>query len=306
LKSIIIYHSCFTSFGGVETFCINLQKELSSKYNITLLSPQLSTLAFKLDNAEVINPKQKYQCDYLILATAWGGYPKNITATKTVQMVHAMYGVEITGWSFKYNKSDQTTHHVCVGDAVKQSFEEVTPYKCDAVIYNLLDKNCPIHPKQENDKLTLITASRISREKGFERMLLLSTHLNNEGVKFVWNVYGSINGTYAKYVIRRAPKNMVFHGYKPDVSKEVSQSDYIVQLSDSEGFPYSTYEALQQLTPVITTDYPSAKEQVKDGVNGWILDFDLSDWKKILENRIILTKFEHKSTLKDWVKFLEK
>lgn len=105
--------------------------------------------------------------------------------------------------------------------------------------------------------------------------------------------------------MKRSLKNMVFHGYKEDVSKEVAQSDYLVQLSDSEGFPYSTYEALQQLTTVIVTDFPSAKEQVKEGVNGWILDFDLSDWKKVLNDKIILTKFEHKSTRKDWVKFLE-
>lgn len=306
MKSIIIYHSGFTSFGGVETFCINLQKELSSKYSITLLSPQLSTLAFKLDNAEKIDQSKQYECDYLILATAWGGYPNNIKASKTIQMVHAMYGVEITGWSFKYIKSDQTTHHVCVGDAVKQSFEEVTPYKCDKVIYNLLDSSKTIHPKTNNPILTLITASRISREKGFERKLRLAQLLNDAGIKFVWNVYGNYYGTYAKTILKRAPKNMVFHGYKEDVSKEVAESDYLIQLSDSEGFPYSTYEALQQLTPVITTDFPSAKEQVDDGVNGWILDFDLSDWKKILENRIILTKFEHKSTRNDWVKFLEK
>lgn len=305
MKSIIIYHSGFTSFGGVETFCINLQKELSSKYNITLLSPQLSTLAFKLDNAEKIDPSKRYECDYLILATAWGGYPNNITASKTVQMVHAMYGVEITGWAFKYNKSEQTTHHVCVGDAVKQSFEETTPYKCDAVIYNLLNSKATIHPKQANERLTLITTSRISREKGFERKLLLAQRLMNEGVNFTWNVYGSTIGTYAKSVMKRAPKNMVFHGYKEDVSKEIANSDYLIQLSDSEGFPYATYESLQQLTPVIVTSFPSAKEQVKDGVNGWILDFDLYDWKKVLNDKLILTKFEHKSTRNDWVKFLE-
>lgn len=305
MKSIIIYHSSFVSFGGVETFCINLQKELSSNYQITLLSPQLSTLALKLDNAERIDHSKHYECDYLILATAWGGYPNNIKATKTIQMVHAMYGVEITGWNFKYNKFEHTTHHVCVGDAVKKSFEEVTPYKCDSVIYNLLDTNCPKHQKIDNPILTLITTSRITLEKGFGRMLKLAQLLNNEGVKFVWNIYGSTNGNYAKSIMRRSPKNMVFHGYKEDVSKEVAESDYLVQLSDSEGFPYATYEALQQLTPVIVTDFPSAREQVKDGVNGWILDFELSDWKKVLNDKLILTKFEHKSTRNDWVKFLE-
>jgi len=307
MKSIIIYHSCFTSFGGVETFCVNLAHELKKHYDITFISTRFFPLVLEFDNAEILDTTKRYDADVVIFATAWGKLPQNIHGKKVIQMVHAQYDVAIAGWQFVYQRHTYTTHHVCVGNAVKESFERATPYRDAIVIPNLLKSDAILHPKPEpSNVLRLITASRFSREKGFDRMLKLGNLLIGEGVKFVWDVYGNYNSNYGKSIMRKASSSFRFHGYKKDVSKEVATSDYLVQLSDSEGFPYATYEALQQLTPVITTDFPSAKEQVDDGINGWILDFDLSDWKKILADKLILSKFEHKSTLNDWVKILEK
>lgn len=85
----------------------------------------------------------------------------------------------------------------------------------------------------------------------------------------------------------------------------IGQYHYLVQLSDTEGFPYSVYESLQCLTPVISTDYPSVHELIKDGENGYILDMELSnfDMKKILKVPKITT-FKEKSSPEDWFSFI--
>lgn len=153
--------------------------------------------------------------------------------------------------------------------------------------------------------IRFITAARISKEKGFNRVLKLCELLTKEGIEYEWKVYGQPKGNYGKDIINKAPEQLKFMGYKDNLTQETKQADYMVLLSDTEGFPYATYEALSLLTPCIVTDFPSAKEQITDGINGWILDMDLSNWKKILQKPIKLTKFVELSNEKDWINLIE-
>jgi glycosyltransferase involved in cell wall biosynthesis len=84
-------------------------------------------------------------------------------------------------------------------------------------------------------------------------------------------------------------------------------ADYLVQVSDTEGFCYSIYEALQVDTPCIVTDFPSAFEQVKDGKSGYILKMDLSnlDIDKIYNKIPTQISFTEKSTEEDWIKLFK-
>lgn len=153
--------------------------------------------------------------------------------------------------------------------------------------------------------MKLITCSRISKEKGFNRVIKLAQLLNDNNIEFTWDIYGEKRGHFWNSIKNKIPLNVYFHGYKENVNEEIKEADYLVSLSDTEGFSYSTYEALSLLTPCIVTDYPSAKEQITDGVNGYILDFDLSNWEKILEKPIILTNFVENHTEKDWIELIE-
>lgn len=303
-KSVILYHSSFDHFGGVETFCIAFCKRLSKYYNITFISnnlkhPNIWKIA-EYCNLTTLHPHKEYKADVLIFATAWGVMPTNIKANKVIQMVHADYEAYIKGWNFKYKLHPQTTHHVCVGQNVAKQFTKVTGYKCDKVIYNLLPDLIK-HPKQDNKILTLITATRFSVEKGIERMLKLSKLIP---VPYKWLMYGSVNSDYAKRLMAKFPKQVEFKGYSPNVLPEIAKADYLVQLSDTEGMPYALLESLSQLTPVISTDYPAAKELITDGVNGYILDMELKNYKKIFDNKIKISTFEELSTPDDWVKFI--
>lgn len=53
--------------------------------------------------------------------------------------------------------------------------------------------------------------------------------------------------------------------------------DYLVQLSDTESFCYSAFEALQRGVPVILSRFPEAYNIVEEGKNGYLVDMDLSD-----------------------------
>jgi len=314
-KTLGIYISNYNSIGGVERFVENFCKRMSKHYKITLLFDWVenSQLLFEIsDFVDVvkIDKEKQYQFDYFVNSTAWGYSPyDNIKANKVVQVVHADYRHVISNWNFKYLKHEKTTHHVCVGEIVKEAFEEATMYKCDAVIYNLLDNTIKHEPKIKNNILHLVTCSRLSGEKGFKRMLQLAQQLDLKKIPYIWNVYGSTKHTFAKQVVswfKNCP-NVIFKGVTREPFKEINKADYLVQLSDTEGFAYSVYEAMQVKTPCIITPFASGREQITHGINGYIVPFEMNDidFETILKRELIVPEFEEIGKESDWIKLLE-
>jgi glycosyltransferase involved in cell wall biosynthesis len=220
-------------------------------------------------------------------------------------MVHADYTYYIKGWNFRYTKHPKVTHHVCVGETVKEAFEIATPHKCDAIIYNLLNPDVPNLPKPKNNKLHLVTVSRLSGEKGFDRMVKFAEKIPCD---YEWNVWGNISGAYAQSIVskfKRLPK-VKFHGVTTEPYIEMAKADYLVQLSDSEGYCYSVIEALQVKTPCIITPFRPGNEQIKHKKNGWIVDFDLKsiNFDEIINNIPIVKPYKDLSTESDWLKIL--
>ena len=288
---IILYISQFNKIGGVERFVLNFVKRFPE--TIVLYDQG------KPEIGERINWRNKYQCDVFISASAWGKSAfDNIDSKIYVQMVHADYRAVIEHWVFKYIKHPKTTHHICVSNTVKQGFEEATPYKCDAVFYNFIDNSLKPIEKPKNDVLRLVTLSRISKEKGFERMIEFAKKIP---VPYVWEFWGDANTAYAKDVINK----INFKGITTEPFKEIAKADYVVQLSDSEGNSCAINEALQMNTPVLITPFPSGFEQVESGKNGYFIPFNLNniDFDSIINKIPKLKDYKEKTTVKDWIDF---
>lgn len=313
-KTLGIYISNWNLIGGVESFVENFCKRMHTHYEITLLFDwyEHSDLLFEMANyvnVVKIDKTKTYNFDYFINSTAWGFSPyDNIEAKKVIQIIHADFRHVIATWHFKYECHKKTTHHVCVGEIVKEAFEIATPYKCDAIIYNLLDNTIQLETKPKKEILHLVTMSRLSGEKGFKRMLDLANQLDNKKIPYIWNVYGNTKHEFAKKIVKTFSKspNVIFKGVTREPFKEINKADYLVQLSDTEGFAYSVYEAIQVKTPCIITPFASGKEQIKDGVNGYIVPFEMNDinFDKILNNIPIVPEFEELGKEEDWIKLL--
>jgi glycosyltransferase involved in cell wall biosynthesis len=309
MKTLGIYISNYNQIGGVERFCENLSKRMSKHYDVTFLFNWCENydLLFKVAKfAKVEKLTKEKEFDYFICSTAWGVSPYDlITAKKIVQVVHADYRHVIKNWNFQYERHKKVTHHVCVGKLVKEGFEQATPYKCDAIIHNLLDNEIKLQAKPKNKKLNLITVSRLSGEKGFKRMVKFAELLTENKIDYIWNIYGKI---YQEYVndFLHLPK-VHFKGITTEPLKEIVKADYLVQLSDTEGFAYSVYESLQTKTPCIITPFLSGAEQITHGENGYIIPFDLKDidLNKIINNIPKVTSFNELGKEEHWINFLE-
>jgi len=125
---------------------------------------------------------------------------------------------------------------------------------------------------------------------------------------YVWHVWGNINSEYAKQIVRSFKKfpNVIFHGVTTEPYKEIEKADYLVQLSDTEGYCYSVIESLQLQTPCIITPFTSGKEQVKDKINGYIVDFELKNinFDEIINNIPTFEPYKDISSEEDWLKII--
>lgn len=306
MKNIILYHNNLLRFGGVDTFVYNFTKKLRQYYNITFLysvadKENLKRIKENVKNIEKYDANKKYICDICICASAWGEYPESVIAKsgRYIQMVHADY-IKAKEVNFTYNKWHKTTEHVGVSEYVCKIFKKIYPKEKITRIYNILDEIQETKPI-----LKLISATRVSKEKGYERMLKLAQELKKAGIKFRWTIFTDLE------LYNKKPFNLEEIVYmKPSHNfwDYIVEADYGVQLSDTEGYSYFINECLQYGTPIICTNFPSAYESVEDGKNGYIVDMNLSNLDIDKITRKIPSNFEYKekSTEKDWIDFFNK
>lgn len=301
---IILFHSFVSKIGGIETLDYNFTKALSKKYDILFMykaiaEEQLERIQ-QFVKCEKYDSSKNYTCDICICNSAWGGYPDTVKSIRNEywQIIHADY-TKMKEVNWVYNKWNKTTRHIAVGKNVKETFEKEYGEKAD-IIYNLLDEIQETKPI-----LKLISATRLSGEKGYNRMIALMKALKEKEIKFRWIIFTDLE-LYGLQPV--AMEEVIYMKTRYDIWDYVKEADYGVQLSDTEGYSYFINECLQYGTAMITTDFKSAYESVVDGVNGYILNMDLSnlDVDKIVNNIPRDFKYKEKGTINNWIKELGK
>lgn len=73
---------------------------------------------------------------------------------------------------------------------------------------------------------------------------------------------------------RRQDLPITFLGWREDIELILAASDIIILTSDNEGMPLSLIQAGMAGKPVVATNVGSVSEIVKDGISGYITDFN--------------------------------
>ena len=258
----VIYFPSFNSIGGVETYCYEMALKFGKDYDITIVyrngdKKQMQRLR---EVCRVIRYQEgdKIVCDVFIFGWGWD-IIDSVEAKEYVQTYHA---------DFKARGIDpcldkRVTKRYGVAENTTIGIRE--HFKMDvSTMYN------PYTPKKPRKVLNLISATRLSPDKGYNRMLQLADALEKADIPYIWTIFtDSPKETGHPY--------MVCVPTRLDILDFVADADYLVQLSDSEGYSYSIVEALSVGTPVICTEFGVAAEQgVENGKTGFILPFDMS------------------------------
>lgn len=264
----VFYISNFNVIGGTEQFIY----ELTRKYkdlDITVVYKtgnwkQIERIAKNVRIIKYHNEKikcKKFFCNYET------DIIDNVEAEEYTQIIHAM---------FKTNRihpriNKKITQYFAVSDIAAKEWEELTGIHAKVV------RN-PLQVLEEEKKpiLFLVSGTRLTPEKGKERMEKLGKLLNQKGIEYLWFVFtndtSAINNPNIVYVSPRLNIRQYLSTLKE------TGNVYGVQLSNCEGDCYFTRECEALGIPLLVTEIPSFKEQgLIDGVNCYFLPFNMQD-----------------------------
>jgi glycosyltransferase involved in cell wall biosynthesis len=307
---LILYNSNIIHIGGIETLDYNWCKQASKYYDILLLYKncnyeQLERLS-EYVQFEQYNPEKQYDCDICISMTSWNGYPDSVIAStgRYIQVIHANYK-ELLKVNYKYIPWYKTTEHLAVSDTVRDIFNEL--YNENATtMYNILDELQDVKPiiiPKTDNILKLVSATRLSGEKGYNRMIILAKELKKRKIKFIWLIFTDLD----VYKINKLEMDeIIYMNPTYNIFPYLLWADYGVQLSDTEGYSYFVNECLQYGTAMLITDFDSAKESVINGYSGYLFNMEMSnlDIDKIVNNIPKEFKYTPKATIQDWIDYL--
>lgn len=259
----VIYFPSINAVGGVETYCYEMGLKYGKDYDITMLfrSGDAAMLAKIAQTCRVIRYRDgdEVYCDTFIFG--WGfDILDHVHAKEYVQTFHADY----INRHLNPCGDERVTRRFGVAENTTNGIAE--HYGLDIeTMYN------PYTAKKPRKVLKLVSATRLTAEKGYDRMVILAERLDAAGIPFHWLVFTDKPREFPN-------KNVTVLPARLDVLDFIADADYLVQLSDTEGYSYSIVEALSVGTPVIVTDIPVAAEQgVVNGKTGFILPFDMSE-----------------------------
>ena len=223
---------------------------------------------------------------------------KDSSMVKALSMMREGY-VEIVHCVFEKNTAkphihDKITKYYAVGIEACESFKRLTGKQCE-VLHNLLEI------KKPRNILRLISATRLASDKGkiVWRMQQFIYALERSNIPYEWKIF-----TNGQHLING--KGIIYMQPTLDIRDYIADSDYMVQLSDTEAFCYSVLESLYLHIPVIVTPIPCFDEMgVENGKNGYILDFDMKNIpiEDIYNKR---PKFDYQPLKNEWLDKIEK
>ncbi len=269
-KNVFFQHT-INEIGGIETFLYEMAKKYHKKYDITIFyirsdEKQLKRLkryvrCIKWDGQEV-------ECDNMFF---------NYTLKPMIDHVHAKHMYEVVHADYKMLKGidahldDRLDGYIAVSERVKDSFYEVTGVEC-MVCAN------PLTYDKEPDPLFLVSAQRMTNEKGGKRVKGLIQKLDQSGIKYYWLIFTNTKE-------RSVSPNAIYMPTRLDIRPFIQASDIFVALSDTEGRSYSIAEKLASGSgKLLITPCPSFYEQGCNEENSIILKFDMSNIDDVVES----------------------
>ena len=257
----VFYFSHINAIGGVETFLYYLSKTYN---NFVVYYKDDKSDMTQIDRLSDRVEVHKWKGERIKCKRAFWNYNPEIIdyvdADEHIQIIHMNYKSQ----NRVPNIHPKMTKFCGVSKVACREFEELSGKKCE-LLYNLVALDTP------RKVLKLISATRLSSEKGREEMIKFGNVLDSFGIPYLWLVF-----TNDWNAIRNP--NIIYMEPRLDITGYMVEADYLVQLSNSEAFCFSVVEAEMLGVPCIVRELPIWEEiGLKDRENCFILNFDMSD-----------------------------
>lgn len=215
-----------------------------------------------------------------------------VTARRKFAWIHCDYSryLSIHGITDERDIYTKYSQIVCVSEYTAKVFSDYYPDLASKTTYihnpidsvAILKKSHEIMPHDSTMTMRshcqmIVSIGRLDPVKRFHLIPSIATYLKSRGVCFKWFIVG--DGEEKK----RVQQEIVEKGMEDDVILAgmvdnpyplLSQAALLVVLSESEACPSVLHEAMILHVPVISTDYPTAKEFIRDEGDGIIVSID--------------------------------
>lgn len=232
-----------------------------------------------LSGYDCVISAEEIQCNYFLAYS--------VTAKRKIGYIHPDYSKTPYDRFYDRHALSKLDYVCATSKANAEAIKKVLPSIKEKVVgvpnpINVADivrKSKEIDVQFDRNVFNIMTVSRLDNTyKALDRLLLIAKRLKDNGDLFVWRIIG--DGEYAPvmraYIARNSlEKNVIMMGKRTNPIPYVRASELFVLQSYSEGYPMSVCEALAVDTPVLVTNYPSASEQVVNGVTGYIVDNEI-------------------------------
>ena len=250
------------------------------------------------EDASIFNLVAKYTTPLLPSLKKYGKYdlaisflaPHNIVknkvcAKKKIAWIHTDYtkiSVDTNAELPIWNSFDNI---VSISNDVINTFTQVFPTLKPKIIEieNILSSSfikqqaSLFEPKEmQGDFIKFCSIGRFCYAKNFENITFVARKLKEQGLNFKWYIigFGDTLETIENINKTNTEDCVILLGKKENPYPYIANCDIYVQPSRYEGKSVTVREAQILGKPVIITNYPTAKSQVKDGIDGIICDMD--------------------------------
>lgn len=211
---------------------------------------------------------------------------RKVDAVRKVAWIHIAYGV--AGYNTKLDEGiyDCFDRVYCVSREVKESFINVYPEKEDyvRVFHNIVNIN-DIEKKsledggfEDNfDGIRILSVGRLVAQKAYEVSIDAIKLLTDKGVKLRYYILGEGNqrDELLHYIEKLGLTDTVFlYGNRNNPYPYIRQCDIFLHASRYEGKSIAIQEARILGKPIVVSDCEGNREQISDGVDGLICDFN--------------------------------
>lgn len=228
-----------------------------------------------------MNKEYDLAIDYFGYATFTTFYlAEKVNAKRKITWLHSILSrFNPRAFGVWYQQMDQI---FACSKMVKEDFEEMFPeIKKVAVFYNIINPN-EIKEKanlaggfeDDFDGIRILTVGRICKEKGTDIAARVYNQLR-KNYNIRWYIVGDGSESDKELVRKEIDEDktidFVFLGIQENPYVYMKQCDIYVQPSRFEGYCTTTNEARIVGCPIVMTDVSGAREQLANGVNGYIV-----------------------------------
>ena len=178
----------------------------------------------------------------------------------------------------------QLTGSLSVSEECRTIFNDIYPFMKNKTktFYNYIPVNFYNQlPKEtfklDDDKISLITVTRLDPLKGIDMAVEAAKILSDKGYQFNWYILG--DGKYKEKVLQMIKDNGVekhfkLLGFQLNTLYYLNQADIFVHPSRTEGKSNAIDEAIYLEKPIVVTNFDTVDEQITHEYNGLISDMN--------------------------------